>query len=98
MSAYLNALGVICSLGRGKDEVARNLFAGDCSGMRSEAGWVPDRALPVGSVQGELAALPAGFARQDTRNNRLLLEAALQIREDIDQAIETYGRERIGVV
>ncbi|AWY42395.1 beta-ketoacyl-ACP synthase [Pseudomonas putida] len=98
MSAYLNALGVICSLGRGKDEVARNLFAGDCSGMRSKAGWVPDRALPVGSVQGELAALPAGFSRHDTRNNRLLLEAALQIREDIDQAIQTYGRERIGVV
>lgn len=98
MSAYLNALGVICSLGRGKEEVARNLFAGDCSGMRSEAGWVPDRALPVGSVQGELTALPAGFSRHDTRNNRLLLEAALQIREDVDQAIETYGRERIGVV
>ena len=98
MSAYLNALGVICSLGRGKDEVARNLFAGDCSGMRSEAGWVPDRSLPVGSVQGELAALPAELSRQDTRNNRLLLDAALQIREDIEQAIQTHGRDRIGVV
>lgn len=98
MSAYLNALGVICSLGRGKDEVARNLFAGDCSGMRSEAGWVPGRSLPVGSVQGELAALPAELSRQDTRNNRLLLDAALQIREDIDRAIQTYGRDRIGVV
>ena len=98
MTAYLNALGVICSLGRGKDEVARNLFAGDCSGMRSEAGWVPERPLPVGAVRGELAAIPAELSRQSTRNNQLLMEAALQIRHDIDQAILRYGRDRIGVV
>ncbi|MNU74741.1 3-oxoacyl-[acyl-carrier-protein] synthase 2 [compost metagenome] len=98
MTAYLNALGVICSLGRDKQEVARSLFAGDCSGMRSEAGWVPDRSLPVGAVDGELAAIPAELTRQRSRNNQLLLEAALQIRQDIDQAIQTYGRHRIGVV
>ena len=33
MTAYLNALGVICALGRGQAEVSRSLFAGDCSGM-----------------------------------------------------------------
>jgi len=50
MTAYLNALGVICALGRDKHEVARNLFAGDCSGMRSESGWVPERSFPVAAV------------------------------------------------
>jgi 3-oxoacyl-[acyl-carrier-protein] synthase-1 len=98
MTAYLNALGVICALGRDKTEVARNLFAGDCSGMRSEAGWVPERSLPVAAVRGELAPIPAELAQQSSRNNQLLLEAALQIREDIDRAIQTYGRDRIGVV
>jgi len=98
MTAYLNALGVICALGRDKQEVARNLFAGDCSGMRSEAGWVPERALPVGAVAGELAAIPSELIRQRSRNNQLLLEAARQIRPDIDRAIQTYGRERIGIV
>jgi 3-oxoacyl-[acyl-carrier-protein] synthase-1 len=98
MTAYLNALGVICSLGRGKDEVARKLFAGDCSGMRSEAGWVPERSLPVGAVRGELATIPDALSRQRTRNNQLLLEATLQIRPDIDQAIQSYGRDRIGIV
>lgn len=98
MTAYLNALGLICSLGRGKDEVARNLFAGDCSGMRSESGWVAQRSLPVGAVHGELATLPAELLRQSTRNNQLLLEAALQIRPEIDRAIKTYGHQRIGVV
>ncbi|QAY82943.1 beta-ketoacyl-[acyl-carrier-protein] synthase family protein [Pseudomonas arsenicoxydans] len=98
MTAYLNALGVICALGRDKTEVARNLFAGDCSGMRSEAGWVPERSLPVAAVRGELASIPAELAQQSSRNNQLLLEAALQIRDDIDRAIQTYGRDRIGVV
>jgi len=98
MAAYLNALGVICALGRDKQEVTRNLFAGDCSGMRSEAGWVPERSLPVGTVAGELAAIPPELIRQRSRNNQLLLEAALQIRPDIDRAIQTYGRDRIGIV
>ena len=52
MTAYLNALGVICALGRDKAQVARNLFAGDCSVMRSEAGWFPERSLPVAAVRG----------------------------------------------
>ncbi|CAI8982635.1 3-oxoacyl-(acyl-carrier-protein) synthase I [Pseudomonas sp. IT-P44] len=98
MTAYLNALGVICALGRDKHEVARNLFAGDCSGMRIESGWVPERSLPVAAVRGDLAPIPAELVKQSTRNNQLLLEAALQIRDDIDQAIQTYGRDRIGVI
>ncbi|RON98536.1 beta-ketoacyl-[acyl-carrier-protein] synthase II [Pseudomonas moraviensis] len=98
MTAYLNALGVICALGRDKSEVARNLFAGDCSGMRREAGRVAERELPVAAVHGELAAIPAEMIEHSSRNNQLLLEAALQIRDDIDRAIQTYGRARIGVV
>jgi 3-oxoacyl-[acyl-carrier-protein] synthase-1 len=98
MTAYLNALGLICALGRDKQQVALKLFAGDCSGMQEQAGWVPERSLPVGAVSGELAAIPLDLPGQNTRNNQLLLEAALQIREDIDSAIQTYGRDRIGIV
>ena len=98
MTAYLNALGLICSLGRGKRQVAERLFTGDDSGMCAVSGWVPERALPVGSVQGQLPAIPAELSRHASRNNQLLLEAALQIRVEIEQAIHTYGRERIAVV
>lgn len=98
MTAYLNALGLVCALGRDKQEVARNLFAGDCGGMREQAGWVQQRSLPVGAVQGQLATLPAEMSRHHSRNNQLLLEATLQIRPDIDSAIQAYGRDRIGVV
>ncbi|MCB2254850.1 beta-ketoacyl-[acyl-carrier-protein] synthase family protein [Pseudomonas chlororaphis] len=98
MTAYLNALGVICALGRDKQQVARSLFAGDCSGMRTESGWIPGRSVPVAAVRGPLASLPAALAQQSSRNNQLLLEAALQIRADIDQAIARHGPARIGVV
>ncbi|KPU55459.1 hypothetical protein AN403_2269 [Pseudomonas fluorescens] len=98
MTAYLNALGLVCALGRDRQEVARNLFAGDCGGMREQAGWVPQRTLPVGAVMGKLATLPADMSHHHSRNNQLLLEATLQIRPDIDSAIQTYGRDRIGVV
>ena len=66
MTAYLNALGVICALGRDKQQVAQNLFAGDCSGMRRESGWVAGRELPVAAVHGELAAIPAELADQSS--------------------------------
>lgn len=98
MTAYLNALGIICALGRGQAEVSRRLFAGDCSGMRVESGWVPERELPVAGVHGELAAIPAQLGQQRSRNNQLLLEAALQIESDIRKAIQTYGASRVGVV
>ena len=98
MTAYLNALGVICALGRGQAQVSRNLFAGDCSGMCAENGWVPERVLPVGSVRGELATIPVELGQQSSRNNQLLLEAALQIGDEIRQAIHTYGASRVGIV
>ncbi|BDB17241.1 beta-ketoacyl-[acyl-carrier-protein] synthase II [Pseudomonas sp. CYM-20-01] len=98
MSAYLNALGVICALGRGQAEVSRRLFAGDCSGMRAESGWVPERVLPVAGVHGELATIPTELGQQSSRNNQLLLEAALQIEGEIRQAIRIYGASRVGIV
>ena len=98
MTAYLNCLGVVCSLGRGHDEVARKLFAGDCSGMQHQSGWVPERSLAIGAVSGALPAIPAELSAQSSRNNQLLLDAALQIQGDIEQAIQTFGRERIAVV
>lgn len=96
MTAYLNALGLVCALGRSQAEVARRLFAGDCTGVQLQEGWVPERRLPVGAVSGPLPQLPLPMAQ--SRNNQLLYAAALQIEADIRQAIDRHGRHRIGVV
>lgn len=96
MTAYLNELGLICALGNGRREVAAALLNGDASGMQSQPGWVPGRSLPVGEVRATLPAIQT--PRQDTRNNRLLLAAALQIDDAIRAAIGRFGADRVAVV
>ncbi|WP_137886251.1 beta-ketoacyl-[acyl-carrier-protein] synthase family protein [Pseudomonas sp. 2FE] len=98
MTAYLNALGLLCALGSGKQAVAERLFAGDASGLRRQDGWVAERSLPVGVITGALPELPGVGTAQATRNNRLLMAAALEIDTDIQLAIARYGRARIGVI
>ncbi len=95
----LEALGLVCALGRGKAEAAKGLFAGDTSGLQMEHGLLPgERPARVGRVRGELGALPTAFARDDSRATRLLLAALDEIRAEVDAALARHGRARIGVV
>lgn len=98
MASYLNALGLNCALGQGKHAVATALFAGDSSGMRAQSGWVSERALTVGAVLGRLPELPALPGHPPSRNNQLLLAAALEIESELRAAIARFGAERIAVV
>lgn len=98
MVVYLNALGLNCALGQGKQAVAKALFAGDASGMRAQSGWVAERALTVGAVSGSLPDLPALPGQPPSRNNQLLLAAALEIEGEIRSAIARFGAERIAVI
>lgn len=96
--AHLSALGVACALGRGKTAVAEALFQGDTSGLVLETGWLHGREARVGRVPGALAPLPAAFAKDDSRNSRLLLVALEEIRDQVENAIHRHGRDRVGVV
>lgn len=98
MASYLNALGLNCALGQGKHAVATALFAGDASGMRAQTGWVAERELTVGAVPGSLPDLPALPGHPPSRNNQLLLAAALEIEAEIRAAIARFGADRIAVV
>ena len=98
MPGYLNALGLICALGQGKQAVADALFSGDASGMRAQDDWVSGRSLTVGAVTAELPPMPDGMQTSLSRNNQLLLAAALQIEAQIRAAIAQYGGARVGVV
>jgi hypothetical protein len=77
MTAYLNALGVICALGRGQEAVSRHLFAGDCSGMRESRLGAGARA--AGGRRARRTGDHPAHWPASSRNNQLLLEAALQI-------------------
>ncbi|GAD60722.1 beta-ketoacyl-[acyl-carrier-protein] synthase family protein [Aquipseudomonas alcaligenes] len=98
MPSYLNALGLLCALGEGKQAVADALLAGDASGMHAEDGWVTDRRLTVGAVRAVLPAMPAGFEAAHSRNNQLLLAAAQQIEPELRAAIARHGATRVGLV
>ncbi len=98
MTAYLNALGLVCALGRDQAEVSRRLFAGDCAGVRDSDQWVAGRSIPVAAVAGELPVLPPQLAAQHSRNNQLLYAACLQIEAPLREAVERFGPQRVGVV
>ena len=98
MTTYLNALGVVCSLGAGKQPVAEALFNAADQGIGDLDGWVPGQTLPVGRASATLPQLPVELSHRDTRNNRLLLLAAQEIEADLRNAIARFGAERIGIV
>lgn len=98
MPSYLNALGVICALGQGKQAVANALFQGDTSGMQKQTGWITGQDLTVGAVTRALPPMPMDMQASLSRNNQLLLAAASEIEPQIRAAIEQYGTARIGVV
>ncbi|MDY0248672.1 MAG: beta-ketoacyl-[acyl-carrier-protein] synthase family protein [Pseudomonas sp.] len=98
MTMYLQALGLNCALGHDKTSVAQGLFAGDCSGMQPVFDWVPEQTLLCGQVQVALPELDEYLQVHATRNNQLLMAAALQIIEDINAVVERYGRQRVAVI
>lgn len=96
---YLSALGVVSALGRGKDEVRRNLFAGERPGVVERTDLLVDGS-PVfaGEVPGVLPEVPYDLAVYASRNLSLMIAAADEIRSDIEDAISRYGRSRVAVV
>jgi 3-oxoacyl-[acyl-carrier-protein] synthase-1 len=99
MSAYyLNDLGILCTLGTGRDAVARALFAGSRAGLAASEKYSPGRSFVVGEITDELPALPTQLRELDCRNNRLAFAALQQIRGTVDAMRKRYGSARIGVV
>lgn len=95
---YLSALGIACTLGRGKQEIAEALF--EAKGVRdmSECILLSQRNVPVGKIPFELPQLTQEFEKLNSRNNRLLKVVLDEIKEEIDTAILKYGSSRVGVV
>jgi len=96
---YLPALGIVSALGCGKDEVRRNLFAGNRPGVVQRTDLMVDGSpVYVGEVSGDLPQVPDKLAVYASRNLSLMIAAAEDIRGDIEDAIARHGRNRIAVV
>lgn len=95
---YLNALGVVCALGLGRERVAQALFADAPSGSAENSSLIPGRNLVLGQVHDALPSLQHLPVALHGRNNALLLAALQQIEAEARGAIERYGAERVAVV
>jgi 3-oxoacyl-[acyl-carrier-protein] synthase-1 len=97
---YLNALGMICSLGNTHDEIKRALLDLAQSGVVMTDAYSPGRPLPLGQIDNALPLPPLDELplRHRSRNNQLALAALTQMRPAVDAAIERYGADRIGIV
>ncbi len=98
MTVYLSALGIACTLGRGKEEVAKSLFEESCNSINSEWTLLSQKNVPVGKIPFELPKLPEELKEWNSRNNRLLKVALDEIKNEVDAAIVKYGPSRVGVV
>ncbi|MCE9680356.1 beta-ketoacyl-[acyl-carrier-protein] synthase family protein [Shewanella sp. AS1] len=94
----ITQLGLCTPLGQDKQQVLTRLLNGDTSGMQWRGDLIPDTQVLVGMVDGPLPEIPAHLTRFVCRNNQLILSAAMQIEEQVLEAKQTYGRDRIGVV
>lgn len=114
MTCHLNALGLLCALGNGVDEVRRHLFNTTALpgslGVRPCALYAPYAPLHPGQEPPaalHLGCLPDAVAlptlddwpvAERTRSNAMLLVALAQIRPQVDAAIARHGPERVAVV
>lgn len=95
---FLNALGIVNPLGRDKEDVARNLFAGSQAGMKPCADLIPGKEVMVGMVDVDLPLIDDFPVEFHSRNNQLVLAALLQIENEVRAAINQYGKDRVAVV
>ncbi len=96
---FLPALGIVSALGRGKDEVRRNLLAGEAPGVvRRDDLLIGGQEVYAGAVPGPLPKVPEHLAFWASRNTALAIAALEEIRPELEAARARYGAGRIAVV
>ncbi len=95
---YLNALGLLCTLGNDVASVRAALFDVRAPSVAISSAFLPGKSVPVGEVQAQLADVEHLPLPLRSRNNALVLSALAQIRADVDAAMARYGAHRVAIV
>lgn len=95
---YLSHMGIACALGKGKKEVAKNLFAPTRLPFLKTRPLFSGKQSPVGALPFDLTELPQEHASFESRNNRLLKVVLDEIGKTVQQAKEKYGSKRLGLI
>lgn len=96
---FLNELGIVCSMGANKEQVAKNLFSVIMPDtLTFSEQYSVGRPNFIGSVNSELPDLSHLEKQWHSRNNQLIAAAAEQIKPAVDALIHLHGAHRIAVV
>jgi len=96
-SCYLNTLGILCSIGNSSQAVVSHLRSGR-SGLTVTDAYSRGNPVPLGLCDYPLPEIPLPGLKWKSRNNQLALAALQQIQSEVDEAVQQYGADRIGVV
>jgi 3-oxoacyl-[acyl-carrier-protein] synthase-1 len=96
---YIHAMAMNSALGETVEEQIEVLSGRASASMCLESGWLNDgKSTVVGKVTAELPRIPNEFTNKNTRNNRLALSSLLQIKNEINEVVQQFGKARIAVV
>lgn len=95
---FLSSLGIISSLGSSKDETLNNLISGKSNSVEKRDDFIANKSVTLACVNDDLPEIPKHLNSYDIRCNQLLLAAYLQIKDDVQNIIKKYGKDRIAVV
>lgn len=96
---YINDIGMLCALGTGIDAIKHNLFKVAKSPLVKSADYISDKKICVGKIADSLPELDdATPIVHRSRNNQVLLAAYQQIQDSVNEIIDRFGLDRVGIV
>lgn len=104
MTLYLNALGLCCSLGIGKEQISDILFSNGETPqtlqrfLKVDNEFLNEGHCYLGHVREPLENIPDKLAAHHSRNNQLLLTAYAEIKDEIKTIIDKHGSDRVAVI
>lgn len=97
-SCQIKLASMVNAMGGSIDEVLKSYLAGVSPGMQYSDDYLPSDRGMVGKVLQKLPIIKDELAVFDTRNNRLLLAALAPIENQVNAAIQKYGKNRVAVL
>lgn len=95
---YIENMGIACSLGLGKQDVAAALFTPSFEKEATSVTLLSGRKTCIKKVPFNLSPLPSKYKEYNSKNNSLLKVTLDEIISDINKIKEKYGPHRIGVI
>lgn len=95
---FISDFSLINALGSNNTEIMNNLLLGSQDGFNLNKERLNEGDIYIADVLTELPSLSTYDKHWQSRNNQLALLAIEQIRESIQQLIDTVGKNRIAVV